>query len=367
MKKRLTTVLAIALALALLVTGCAPATPKPPVQDKYQMQFFGAFDTIIQLVGYAESEAAFTEHANYAQQRFTQLHQIFDRFNRYDGVNNIKSINDNAGFAPVKVDPVVIDLIELCREWYKTTDGKVDIAIGAVLEVWHGYMVTYAGGAPDAKLPAMEELQKAAANISMDDVVTDREKSTVYLAKEGMMLDLGAAAKGYGAELVADELYARGLTSFLISAGGNVVSRDPPRDGKRTAWGIGIQDPFLDPNDTAAPSTDVVFVTNESVVTSGDYQRFYMVGDRRVHHIINPDTLQPADYYRGLTVVHENSGIADLLSTSLFCMDYTTGRAFAEAHNLKVLWIFPDGRVEYTDRLKPQLRDRGGATAAIKK
>ena len=111
----------------------------------------------------------------------------------------------------------------------------------------------------------------------------------------------------------------------------------------------------------------MVFAVNEAVVTSGDYQRFYMVGDQRVHHIIDPDTLMPASYYRGLTVVNDDSGLADLLSTALFCMDYDSCRAFAEEHDLKVLWIFADGTVEYTDNLLPQLRDRGGATASIEK
>ncbi|MEG1943265.1 MAG: FAD:protein FMN transferase, partial [Angelakisella sp.] len=138
-------------------------------------------------------------------------------------------------------------------------------------------------------------------------------------------------------------------------------------DGVRSSWGIGIQDPFGDVNDPAAPSADVVFVTNESVVTSGDYQRYYVADGKRVHHIIDPDTLHPANYYRGLTIVNADSGLADLFSTALFCMDYPTSRAFADSHGLKVLWIMPDGTVSYTDNLLPQLRDRGGATAKLQK
>lgn len=353
------------LAALLLVGGCS-AKPAQPQYQKFQMQFFGTFDTIIQLVGYCETEQQFQEYADYAQQRFTQLSHTFDRFYEYDGVNNIKTVNDNAGIAPVKVDPIILDVIDLCRQWYTETDGQINIALGPVLSVWHDYMSLYSADPTGARLPSQAELT-ANQNLSMDDIVTDREQGTVFLAKPGMQLDTGAVAKGYCTQVVADELQERGFTSFLISAGGNVVAADPPLDGIRNSWGIGIQDPFADLNDPAAPSKDVVFVTGESVVTSGDYQRYYMVDGKRVHHIIDPDTLHPADYYRGLTIVHENSGLADLFSTALYCMDYPTSRAFADKHGLKVLWILPDGSVEYTAALLPQLRELGGATAAITK
>ncbi|MEG0853704.1 MAG: FAD:protein FMN transferase [Angelakisella sp.] len=365
MKKNFLSLCALLTAL-LLIGGCAQK-PAEPQYQKYQMQFFGAFDTVIQLVGYTTTEQEFTEYADYTQKRFVELSHTFDRFYEYEGINNIRTVNLKAGIAPVKVDPIVLDVIDLCRQWYTETDGQINIAMGSVLSVWHDYMELYADDPQGAKLPSTEELNSAAKHMNMDDIITDREAGTVYLAEKGMVLDTGAVAKGYCAQVVADELYALGFTSFIISAGGNVVTADPPLDGIRKSWGIGIQDPFADVNDPNSPSTEVMFVTGESVVTSGDYQRFYMVGDKRIHHIIDPDTLMPADYYRGLTIVHEDSGMADLFSTSLFCMDYPTSRAFAEKHGLKVLWILPDGSVEYTDNLLPQLRDRGGATAAIDK
>ncbi|MEG1942374.1 MAG: FAD:protein FMN transferase, partial [Angelakisella sp.] len=256
----------------LLTCGCAKA-PDNMQYQKFQMQFFGTFDTIIQLIGYAKTEKEFTLQADYAQERFTSLSHTFDRFYEYEGINNIKTINDNAGIAPVKVDPIILDVIDLCRKWYNETDGQINIAMGPVLSVWHDYMSKYSENPDGACLPSEAELT-ANLNINMDDIITDREASTVFLAKAGMQLDTGAVAKGYCAQVVADELRARGFTSFIISAGGNVVTAAPPLDGVRSSWGIGIQDPFGDVNDPAAPSADVVFVTNESVVTSGDYQRY---------------------------------------------------------------------------------------------
>ena len=372
MKRLIALLLGFCCIFSLLFSGCegqeaagsSSAVPAE-VYTKYQAQFFNSFDTIIQIIGYTETEEEFQGYAAMAEEEFLRLNNLFDRFHEYEGINNICTINQNAGVAPVEVPEEILDLVEFSIEWYDQTGGQTNIAMGPVLNIWHSYMEKYAGGSPDAVLPSMEELEAAAEHTDITKVQVDRQAGTVFLEEEGMMLDVGAVAKGYAAQMVADLLYEQGFHSFLISAGGNIVTKDAPLDGIRAKWGVGIQDPQKDSSDPNASSAEVVFAVNEAVVTSGDYQRFYMVGDQRVHHIIDPDTLMPASYYRGLTVVHEDSGLADLFSTALFCMDYDSCRAFAQEHDLKVLWIFADGSVEYTDNLLPQLRDRGGATAAI--
>jgi len=241
--------------------------------------------------------------------------------------------------------------------------------MGPVLEIWHQYRDQYSGQALAADaagaLPSMEVLDDANHFSNLDKVIIDREKGTVFLEDKKMALDVGAVAKGYAAQLVADEIYEAGFRSFTISAGGNVITKDPPLDGVRNSWGIGIQDPFADLNKPDSQSLDVALVANRCVVTSGDYRQFYTVGDQLIHHIIDPATLWPANQYRALTVVCEDSGLGDFLSTCLFVMDYDEGRALAEELGVGVLWVFPDGRVEVNDILLPLLRDRGGATNAI--
>ena len=345
---------------AFLAAGCSGRSADP---QRYSRTFLGSFDTVITLTAYAGSEEEFSVHADYAQARFEELSRMYDRFYEYDGVSNICTVNKNAGIAPVAVPEEVLDLVELTLSRAEQTGGQVNIAMGPVLSVWRDYMSRASDDPENARLPETAELETAAGHIDPAGIVTDRAAGTLYLAEPGMSLDLGAVGKGYAAQLVADELYARGLTSFIISAGGNVVVGDPPADGSRENWGIGIQDPFADPDDPQAPVLDAVFASGCSVVTSGDYQRYYMVGDRRVHHIIDPDTLMPADYYRGLTVVCADSGEADYASTCLFTMPYEESRALAERMGWKALWIFPDGRVECTGDMLPLLRDRGGAGA----
>ena len=354
-------------------TGCSKlpggGSPADTGYTRYSTQFYDTFDTIIQVIGYAETQEEFEGYAGTIHQRFQELSQLYDRFYEYSGVNNIRTINLNAGVAPVEVEPELLEMLSFAKEWCQKTQGRVNIAMGPVLEIWHQYRDQYSGQALAADaagaIPSMEALDDANHFSNLDKVIIDREKGTVFLEDEKMALDVGAVAKGYAAQLVADEIYEAGFRSFTISAGGNVITKDPPLDGVRNSWGIGIQDPFADLNKPDSQSLDVALVSNRCVVTSGDYRQFYTVGDQLIHHIIDPATLWPANQYRALTVVCEDSGLGDFLSTCLFVMDYDEGRALAEELGVGVLWVFPDGRVEVNDILLPLLRDRGGATNAI--
>lgn len=352
-------------AALILLTGCGESNVPQTGYTKYSAQFYGTFDTIVQIIGYSKSEEDFSRYAGQIKSRMEELSHLYDIYYEYSGENNIKTINDNAGIQPVAVREEILDLIEFCQEWYEKTEGKVNIALGPVLTIWHKYMERYSADATDAKLPQLDKLQEKLPLCNMADVIVDREAGTVYLAREGMSLDVGAVAKGYATQLACQEVYEAGFTSFIVSAGGNVVAGDPPLDGVRSSWGVGIQDPFTADELNGGNSVDVAYVRNTCVVTSGDYQRFYMAGEQRVHHIIDPDTLMPADYYRGVTVITPDSGIADLASTTLYTMPYEHSRTMAEQMGWEVMWIFADGAVECTDGMISLLRDRGGATGLL--
>lgn len=344
---------ALLLALVLL-SGCSVTRISKTEQSGY---FMDAFDTFIKVVGYAESEAAFDGWVEEAHQRFLYYHSLFDRFYEHSGVNNIRTINKNAGIAPVQVEPALLDLLEFAVDCYHRTGGAVNVCMGAVTDIWHNHMKMYSLDSTGAELPADSLLREAAQHCDINDLVIDREAGTVYLKDPKMMLDVGAIAKGYATQRVADELYALGFHHFAISAGGNILVKDAPQNGKTRAWSIGVTDPF-DQN----KSLDSLYLTNTSLVTSGDYQRFYMVGERRVHHLTDPWTLYPADHYRAVTVLCADSGMADAASTAMFVLDRETGEALAEKEGWEVMWVYPDGTVDCTDGFAAVCRDRGGAT-----
>ena len=318
------------------------------------------FDTIVQNVGYTHTGEDFDRYSEEMHELLLYYNQLFDRYNSYEGMNNVKTINDNAGIAPVKVDEPLIDLLEQCVEWEEQSQGAVNVCMGSVLEIWHEYRERYIG-TENGELPPMEELEAAARHTDINSLVIDREAGTVYLTDPEASLDLGAVAKGYATEQIARKLYADGFTSFAMSSGGNVRVMDAPADGSKTAWVIGIQDPSASME--SGDYVDSVIANNISVVTSGDYQRYYMVDGVKVHHIIDGETLMPADRFSSVTIVCEDSGLADMLSTALFILPMAEGKALAEQHGAEVMWIETDGTVTCTDGLIPLLKERGGATS----
>lgn len=356
--------IALLSAVMLLTTGCSTGMQLQKTNyEKYSYEFFGSFDTIIQFMGYAENEKRFEDLCKIGQARFEELHKLYDIYNNYDGINNIKTINDNAGIKPVEVKQEIIDMLLFARDWYHKTNGLVNIAMGPVLSIWHTYREEGKTNPDKARIPDLELLKKAALLTDINKMEIDTAKKTVFLRESGMSLDVGAVAKGFAAEIVAKELSDAGFTSFVISCGGNVRVVGKPMDGIREKWNIGIQDPDENALLPDSPSLDIVYMKDASLVTSGDYQRYYKVGDKVLHHLINPSTLMPAEYYRAVTIKAVDSGVADIMSTAAFLLPYDKSRELVESiDGIEALWIMPDGTIYATENMKNSLKKMGGAS-----
>lgn len=339
--KYLTFVLIISLLLITL-----PSCGNNESLNRYQAEFLKLFDTATIIVAYAPSEEDFMEKAEKIRADLEVYHQLYDIYNNYEGLNNIKTINDNAGLKPVKVDQKIIDLLKFSKYIYVLSKGQVNIALGSVLSIWHDYR-TFGIDNPDkAKLPPMEELEAAATHTDIEDVLLDESAGTVFLSDPLMSLDVGAIAKGYAVERVSEYAKSIGFTDGLISVGGNLRAMGKKGSGKEL-WKLGIQNPD---KDSERRDLFVIKDTDVSLVTSGDYQRYFTVDGNIYHHIIDPDTLMPADFYRAVTIITENSGLADGLSTAIYLMSYEEGHALIESlAETEALWVFKDGSCKYTD------------------
>lgn len=326
--------LSLILIFTLSVCACAPAEPE---RKQYTASFLTLFDTVTTIVGRAESEEAFQEKAQRIHDELLYYHQLFDIYNSYEGMNNLKTVNDQAGIAPVVVDRAVIDLLADSKEYYSLTNGRVNIAMGSVLSLWHDARSDGEDDPLNAYLPEEAKLLEASDHTSIDDIVIDFQASTVYLADPQMRLDVGAVAKGWSAQRVAESLES----GLLISVGGNVCATGP-KDADGTPWVIGIDNP------DGEGYLHTVYVSQGSVVTSGDYQRWYIVGDTLYHHIIDPDSLYPARYWKSVTIVCEDSGLADALSTALFLLPYEEGLAVLHQCDAEALWMDQDGKLFYS-------------------
>lgn len=332
------------LLIGLLLAGCAgPALQEEP--KIYEASFLTLFDTITTIKGAAESKEAFSETSQQIHDELLHYHQLFDVYNDYEGLNNLKTVNDQAGIGPVEVDSAIIALLKDCRTYYDLTGGKVNAAMGSVLHLWHEARNHGINDIANAKLPDMTALEEAAEHVSFDSILIDEEASTVFITDPSVRLDVGAVAKGWAAQKVAEKSPA----GLLISVGGNVCATGPKlEDG--TPWVIGIQDP------DSSNYLHTLYVSGGSVVTSGDYQRTYLVEGKLYHHIIDPETLMPSTYWRSVTIICGDSGLADALSTALFLMDREAGQALLEQCGAMAMWVDAENRVFYSPGFENLIR-----------
>ncbi|MGB4985451.1 MAG: FAD:protein FMN transferase, partial [Erysipelotrichaceae bacterium] len=301
------------------MTSCGE---KPLQQYKKTTTEIG-FDTPFTFYAYTKSEKEFDQYYDQFKKEIYYYHQLFDKFNNYENVNNLKTINDNAGIQPIKVDQPLIDIITLSKEYYETSNHYFDISIGNMLNVWHQYRekgITNNQMNVDGQIPTLEELQKAQGNSSINDIIINNDDKTIYINNKNTKIDLGGIAKGYAIELVANKLIQEGLTSAIINGGGNVKTIGSKPNNEE--WNVGITSPDLVLTNQIIDKVS----TNQpySFVTSGDYQRYYIGTDKKMyHHIINPLTLFPTNQFNSITIVTQDSGLADMLSTTLFIAPYS--------------------------------------------
>ena len=328
-KKLLCSLLAFVFALAF----CSCANTTGP--RRFSSTFFDLFDTVSTVTAYDTDQQSFNAHLEQLHQRLEEYHKLYDIYISYEGLVNIKTLNNEAGKAPVAVDERIIDLLEFGKEVYELSGGKTNICFGAVLSVWHNSREQGDNAPEAAKLPDMAELEAAAEHTDIDDLIIDRENSTVFFADPQLKLDVGAIAKGYAVREVSEWARENLWSSALINIGGNISAFGYKNGDGESLWNIGIENP----NQEAESYLETVKLTDLSVVTSGDYQRYYTVDGKRYCHIIDPDTLMPAEYISTVTVICEDSALGDALSTTLFNMPIERGMALVEdMRGVEAIW-----------------------------
>lgn len=337
-KKIAAGVLILVVFFNLILSACTPQ------EKRYSAEFLELFNTVGKIVGYAPDAERFKESSDFIYERLEFYHQHYNAFKDFEGINNIKTINDNAGIRPIKVDPSVIELLEFCKEGYRLTDGKVNIAMGSVLKLWHDKRNEFMYDAENAVLPKDQELKEASEHSLIEDIIIDREAQTVYLADPQMRLDVGAIAKGYAVQRVVDEAKAKGIDHIILSIGGNVATIGTKPSGE--LWQVGVQDPDQKSADQITPP---LMLQDHSLVSSGDYERYYVVDGVPYSHIIDPKTLYPPRHFRQVSIIGKDSALADLYSTALFIMPLEEGRAFIEKTDAEAMWVLADGSIEYSD------------------
>lgn len=230
------------------------------------------------------------------------------RFSANDDSSELMEVNHNAGIKAVKVHPDLFDLIKIGKVHSCAQNSFLNIAIGPIVQTWRI-------GFKDVKVPTKQEIDNLLEITDPNQIILDERDQSVFLKKKGMAINLGALAKGYIADLMIEYLKKRDVDSGLINLGGNVLVFGDAKHNQDLLWHIGIQNP----SQIRGNHLFTIGIKNQSVVTSGIYERNYTENGKTYHHILNPKTGYPVETdVAGLSIISKKSVDGEIWTTRLF-------------------------------------------------
>ncbi|MFS0727682.1 FAD:protein FMN transferase [Paenibacillus sp. 1P07SE] len=335
MKKQLRKILVFIFLMSLFTAACSQGSPPKSDGGPAARNYF-LFSTIITVRVYDEGMT--DKHFD----RIRELLEIVDQqMNRQLAGSEIDQVNAQAGGGAVEVSEDTYAVVEQALRFARLSDGAFDPTVGPLVDLW-------AIGNGGASVPPPDQIEAALALVGHERVELEREKKTIRLNKRGMGLDLGAIAKGYAADLIAEYLTTEGFESALIDLGGNILAFGAKPGGE--SWSIGIQDPAEQRGDHLGTLQAI----DKTIVTSGVYERFFKTGGQVYHHILDPVGGYPfQNDLLSVTIVSDVSMVADALSTTVFGLGLDRGMAFVEQwEDAEAIFVTTDHEVYVTAGLQ---------------
>jgi FAD:protein FMN transferase len=298
-------------------------------------------------MGSAVNLSAFTADEPAAVAAFEKVFAEFDRLDALMSVwkegSDVLRINGAAGKHAVAVSPETRKVLHAAQEVSEWTEGKFDVTFGALSGLWkfdHDI---------DGQIPDRSEITSRLPLIDYRALQVDDRAGTAALARAGMKVHLGGVGKGYAIDRAVGILREAGQTDFMIQSGGDLFVSG--RRGDRP-WRVGIQDPRGATNTLFA----AIEITDAAFSTSGDYERFFVRDGRRYHHILDPDTGEPAMATRSVTIMAKTATMSDGLSTGVFIMGADKGMALIERlEDIEGVIVTADNQVRVSSGLKGRL------------
>jgi len=252
-----------------------------------------------------------------------------------DSQTNI--VNQNAGIAPVKVDKEVFDLIQRSKKISQLTQGAFDITYGSIDKRLWNFDQTM------TSLPDADEARKMVRLINYRNVILDETHSTVFLKEKGMRIGFGGIGKGYAAEKAKGLLQKMGVKSGVVNAAGDLTAWGHQPNGK--PWTIGIADP-----NSGRKAFSYLNITNTSIATSGNYEKFVMIDGKKYSHTIDPKTGLPVRGIKSVTIICPNAEIADAMATPVMIMGIKVGLDMIDQMKGVACIIIDDNDTVYTSK-----------------
>lgn len=274
---------------------------------------------------------------------FKVIKEVEDRMSARKSGSLLDRIGRDAVGKPMKIPDELFNIIEVCQEYSRRTNGSFDISINPVTRLWHFDQTEKA-------VPKEEDIRNAIKFVGFGGIQLDKEKGTIELDREGMSLDLGGAAKGYAVDKAVEKLKESGIVAGIVNAGGDLRVFGKRPDGE--PWNIGIQDP-----EDSEGVIATIQLTDMALVTSGDYERYIIYKGTKYHHIIDPKTGQPARGCKSVSIVFMKAFDADILSTAIFVMGPEAGmRLIENMPGVEGMIVDASGRIQVSSGLKDRLK-----------
>ncbi|MDO8547540.1 MAG: FAD:protein FMN transferase [Nitrospirales bacterium] len=317
-------------------TQQAPAKPVPTAVTAKRAQVL--MGTMVELTAVAPNEILAQAALSAGFQEIRRLEALLSTWIE---TSELSIVNAAAGHEPVGVSEETFALLKRALEVADYTEGGFNIAIGPAARLWN---------IPEApRVPSDMELEIAAQYVDYRNIHLNPTRRTVFLEKPGMKIDVGGIGKGFAAEKAAAVMREVGALGGLVAVSGDFRVFGKRADG--TAWPVGIRHPRRDGTILATLDS-----TDEAVSTSGDYERFFLQDGIRYHHILDPDTLQPARLCQSVTVVAPDAGWADALATGLFVMGPVKGMALIERLGFGAVIVDAQGGILVSSRLRSRVK-----------
>ena len=255
-------------------------------------------------------------------------------------------VNRHAGEGPVVVSPELYGLIDRTLKVSKLTEGAFDITFASFGDLWD-----FKASAP--QLPRQEDIDARLAAVGYEDIALDPSAHSVFLRKPGARIGFGAIGKGFAANRAARVMAEHGVVGGVVNAGGDLYAFGTQADG--SPWRIGIADPL---------DRDTVFahvaLSNQAVVTSGDYESYVEIDGERYAHILDPRTGWPVKELRSVTVLCPDAELADALATSVFVLGPIEGlRLVDRLRDVEALLVTSEGQLLFSRNLESMLSGAG--------
>lgn len=330
---KLSGIVLAAIAISILFFNRRTSNQKPVIKE------FFILGTIIQLKVYGKmAEKAIDEAVN-------KLNDIDDKMSVFKDYSEASRINENAGKLPQKVSNDTYFVVKKAVEYSELSKGTFDPTIRPIVDLW-------GIGTDKAKIPDENQIINKLKLVNYRDIILNEKDSSIKLKYEGQKIDFGGIAKGYAADEVKSIFEKNNIKSALIDLGGNIVALGKKPD--RTPWNIGIQNPF----NQRGECVGFINVVNKSVVTSGNYERYFFNNGKRFHHIIDPKTGYPSDSeIISTTIISDYSLDGDGLSTGVYIMGLHESIKLIESlKDIDAIFITKNKKVYATSGIKDKFK-----------